>query len=112
MSVAYLLYGLVDDTSTLCCVSSYRLCELGEVPPNGGVCWLVSLLDLRLFLVSSMISSSERGFNLCLFAPGCSVGPLIGVVVFLSLFLFLSSFRGVCNAGRILETMCGKCAEL
>ena len=99
MSEVCLLGALVDETSTLCYLSSSCLCELVDVSTTGEVCWLNTLSPLSMSVVSSMISSSDRGFSLCLFAPGCSVGPLIGVASSLSLFLLLSSFRGVCNAG-------------
>ena len=99
MSDACLLCGLVDDTSTLCCLSSSCLWELVDVSITGEVCWLTTLSPLRLPVIYSIISSSDRGFNLCLFAPGYSVGLLIGVSSSLSLFLLLSWFRGVCSAG-------------
>ena len=63
------------------------------------ICGLVAFSPLRLSMVSSIISSSGRGYILCLFSPGFSAGPLTGVGSSLSLFLPLSSFRGVCNAG-------------
>ena len=94
-----MLDGFVDETSTLCYLSNSCLCELVDMSITGEVCGLVSLSPLRLSMVSSIISSSGRGFILCLFAPGCSAGPLTGVVSSWSLFLPFSSFRGVCSAG-------------
>jgi len=64
---------------------------------TGEICGLVSHLPLRLFMVSSIVSSLDRLSILCLFSTGCSAGPLTGVGSSLSLFLPLSSFRGVYN---------------
>ena len=94
-----LLGSLVDETSTLCCLSSSFLCELIDESITGEVCGLVSLSPLRLSIVSLIISSSSRGFSVFLLAPSYSAGPVMGVVSSLSLFLLFSSFRGVCNAG-------------
>lgn len=91
--------GLKDDTSTLCCLPSSRLCELVDVPPTGKVWWLSTPSFLWLLVVSSKNSSSERGFSLSLLAPSCYESPLAGVATSLSLFLFISSFRGFCKIG-------------
>ena len=106
MSEACLLCGLVDETSTLCCLSSSCICELIAVSTTGDVSWLAILSPLRLSIVSSMISSSYRGFNLFISAPGCSTGPLMGVASSLSLFLPFSSFRGVFSDGIFGALVC------
>jgi len=98
MSEVYLLGGLVDETSTLCCLSSSFLWELVDVSIIGEVCGLVTLSPLRPSIVFSMISSSNKGFSLCLFAPSCSAGPLMGVASSLSLFFPFSSFIGFFSA--------------
>jgi len=98
-SEVYLLGGLVDETSTLFCLSSSCLCELVDMSITREVCGMVAFSPLRLSIISSMISSSDRGLSLFLLAPGYSTGPLMGVVSSLSFFLPFSSFRGVCSAG-------------
>ena len=72
------------------------------------VCWLVALSSLWLSVISSLISSSGRGSTLCLLAPGCSVDPLAGVASSLSLFLLLSSLRGVYNVGTFGAFVCSE----
>ena len=89
----------MDVTSTPCCLSSSCWYELVDVSKIRGVCCSVLPSPLRLLVVSPKSLSSEWGFNLYLFSPCCSTDPLIGVSSYLSLFLALSSLRGVCNTG-------------